>query len=195
MGWREDWRFTWIRSLIEPTCGAVGWKVSALFLAYMSQHPFLFGFTLPYYTIHTSTAPLSIFDILATLLCIAGLVIAYLSDTSLYHFMKANETRPAESKALVLEEGLWRYSRHPNYFGEIVFWTGVGLFSVACGRPQDLMGALCNAGLLFVVSFMVEFRMMERQHRREAYHEYMGRVSRLIPWTRTERTQSKGKRD
>ena len=194
VGWREDWRFSWIRSLVEPTLGAVGWKVSVLFIAYLSQHPFLFGFTLPYYAIHTSKAPFSVFDVLAVVLCVSGLVVAYVSDTQLHRFMEANERRPAGSKVAVLEEGLWRYSRRPNYFGEVVFWTGVGMWSVACGRPADLMGAACNAGLLYGVTFMVEHRMLAREDRREAYLGYMRRVNRIVPWLRREEPQLRGKK-
>ena len=126
VGWREDWRFSWIRSLVEPVLGSIGWRVSALFIAYVSQHPFIFGFMLPYFAIHTSKAPFNFFDVLAPTLCVLGLVIAYHSDTTLHHFMVKNEGRPEGQKVKVLEEGLWRYSRRPNYFGEIVFWTGVG---------------------------------------------------------------------
>ena len=186
VGWREDWRFTWMRGEISSRYGEVAWKVSALFLAYVSQHPFLFGFTLPYYAIHTSTAPLSAWDLLACLICTAGLVVAYHSDTSLHRFMRDNQARPADERRLLLEEGLWRYSRRPNFFGEAVFWLGVGCFAVACGRPWHLLGAAANAALLWVVSFMVEHRMLQREDRKEAYRAYMRRVSRIIPWWRRE---------
>jgi steroid 5-alpha reductase family enzyme len=185
VGWREDWRFSWIRSLVEPLLGSVGWKVAVLFIAYVSQHPFIFGFTLPYYTIHTSKAPFGVFDVIAPVVCLAGLVIAYLSDTALHRFVTRNEARPEGQKVAVLEEGLWRYSRRPNYFGEIVFWTGVGMWSVACGKPSDLMGAALNAALLYGVTYMVEHRMLAREDRREAYQAYMKRVNRIIPWWRT----------
>ena len=186
VGWREDWRFTWMRSLISPRCGEVGWKLSTLLLVYVSQHPFLFAFTLPYYAIHTSTAPPSLWDALACALCGVGLLIGHLSDTSLHRFMLANEQRPVSARQPVLESGLWRYSRRPNYFGEAAFWTGVGCFAVACNRPWYLLGAAANAVLLWGVSFMVEHRMLQREDRREAYEAYMRRVSRMLPWFRSE---------
>ena len=62
------------------------------------------------------TSPLNMVDILATVLALTGITIAYFSDTQLYHYMSANErlVREKKPKVPLLDTGLWRYSRHPN---------------------------------------------------------------------------------
>ena len=192
VGCREDWRFTEIRRVLLPRIGEAGWKLASLLLAYLSQHPFIFAFTTPLYAVHSSTAPLSVWDALAVAVCSVALVVAYHADTSLFEFTH----RPASasgSGSRVLESGLWRYSRHPNHFGEALFWLGMGLFAVACGKPSYLMGGVLNAGLLLMVSHMVEWRMTGREERKAAYEAYQSRVSILVPWWRTD-DRAAGKR-
>jgi steroid 5-alpha reductase family enzyme len=195
VGCREDWRFTEIRRSLLPRIGQAGWKLASLPIAYVSQHPFIFAFTTPFYAIHSSTAPLAIWDLLAVAVCCVALVIAYQADTSLFLFTHRPASASASSPA-VLETGLWRYSRHPNHFGEALFWLGMGLFAVACGHPSFLMGGLLNAGLLLVVSHMVERRMTGREARRAAYEAYQNRVSLFVPWWRSaDGTQRKRKKE
>ena len=174
------------------------WAVCALFLAYISQWPFLFGFTLPFYAVHTSTAPLSVLDVVGAVLAIAGIVLAERADTTLFNYRQ----QPATKRSLILEEGVWRYSRHPNYAGESAFWLGVGLLGVSAAASGTggvewwwyLVGSVCNAGLLLVVSVWVEQRMVRKSERAEAYKAYQKRVSLIVPWFRREVTDDGSKK-
>ena len=183
VGCREDWRFTELRRMLLPRIGEAGWRLASLFLAYVSQHPFLFAFCTPFYAVYTSTAPLSVWDALAALVCSVALLIAYQADTSLYQF--THRPAAAASASAVLETGWWRYSRHPNHFGEALFWLGIGLFAVACGHPSFLMGGLLNAGLLVVISHWVERKMTAKEERKLQYEQYQQRVSMFVPWWRS----------
>lgn len=76
--------------------------------------------------------------------------------------------------------GLWKYSRHPNYLGEILMWWGVA-FSVICAAPNAwylFVGALVNTVLFFSVSIPMADG---RQSRKEGYDEYKKATRMLLP--------------
>ncbi len=82
----------------------------------------------------------------------------------------------------VNDMGLWRLSRHPNYLGEILFWTSLWLFALAAS-PQNLftvVGPLAMAAMFrFITIPMMEQRQLAR---RPAYVDYMRRTSMLLLW-------------
>lgn len=71
------------------------------------------------FQIYTTSAPWSTFDTVATAVAAIGALISFTADNQLRSFMVANERklRKGEKLDLLLNTGLWRYSRHPNYFG------------------------------------------------------------------------------
>ena len=82
----------------------------------------------------------------------------------------------------MLDRGLWRWSRHPNYFGEFGFWVALALFGVAAA-PADawwlFAGALAMLAMLLGASIpMMEKRSLER---RPDYQRVIDRVSRFVP--------------
>ncbi|KAJ6807992.1 uncharacterized protein M6B38_171520 [Iris pallida] len=123
-GAREDWRFAEMRTQY----GKHWWWLS-FFAVYVSQQVFLIGICLPMYAIHSSNKPWDSWDSIATVVCIAGIVIAYFADTQLHNFVQRNETLREQGISVVpnLDKGLWGYSRHPNYFGEQLWWWSVHL--------------------------------------------------------------------
>uniref|UniRef100_A0A0A9F488 Uncharacterized protein n=1 Tax=Arundo donax TaxID=35708 RepID=A0A0A9F488_ARUDO len=83
-----------------------------------------------------------------------------------------------------LEDGLWRYSRHPNYFSEQLWWWGLYLFAWNLGQGWMFVGPLINSLCLGYVTVLVERRMLKQDHRAEAYKLYQKRTSVWIPWFR-----------
>ena len=79
-----------------------------------------------------------------------------------------------------IRNGLWKYSRHPNYLGEILMWWGVAL-SVICAAPNGwylAIGALANTVLFFAVSIPMADG---RQSRKEGFAEYKQQTRMLLP--------------
>ena len=81
-----------------------------------------------------------------------------------------------------MDQGLWSWSRHPNYFGEISFWFALGLFGLAAS-PADwwwvFIGTIAMAALFLGASIpMMEQRSLER---RPAYQDVIDRVPKLVP--------------
>lgn len=81
----------------------------------------------------------------------------------------------------VLDTGLWRYSRHPNYFGEAVLWWGFGLLGVDAGAPWTLFASL---GVTFLLLRVSGVPLLEEglRERRPGYAEYVRRTPAFIPW-------------
>jgi steroid 5-alpha reductase family enzyme len=127
-GAREDWRFTELKQKFPRS-----WWWSSFFLAYVSQHIFLFGVSLPLYSAIADPTPrhVGIIDLLCFAISLFGIALAERSDTVLRKFMEANSLRESrgESKVLLLQEGPWAFSRHPNYVGEQIWWWGLGLLA------------------------------------------------------------------
>ncbi|KVH89291.1 3-oxo-5-alpha-steroid 4-dehydrogenase, C-terminal [Cynara cardunculus var. scolymus] len=160
-GAREDWRFT---NMAEQH-GQNWWWVS-FFGVYLIQQP------------------LNIWDIIAVIVCMSGIVYAYLADTQLHTFVSKNERLKEEGKAMVpnLDEGLWYYSRHPNYFGEQLWWWGLAIFGWNLGCTWAFVGALMNTLCLAYVTTLVEKRMLKQEYRVVAYKMYQKTTSIWVPW-------------
>ena len=90
------------------------------------------------------------------------------------------KARP-QSAGQVMDQGLWRYTRHPNYFGDALLWWGYGCFALGAGQPLLLFSPLLMNLLLVKVSG-VALLEKEIHHRRPAYREYIRRTSAFIPW-------------
>ncbi|KAH9627010.1 hypothetical protein KSS87_020661 [Heliosperma pusillum] len=145
---------------------------------------FMMGVTLPYYIIHTVEAPWSIWDVVAVAICLTGIIVAYYADTQLHDFSTKNAELKASEKPTIpiLQKGLWQYSRHPNYFGEQLWWWGLGILAWSLGQGWILIGALVNTLCLLYVATLVEERMLKQSFRAEAYKEYQKTTSVCIPW-------------
>jgi steroid 5-alpha reductase family enzyme len=82
----------------------------------------------------------------------------------------------------VLDHGLWRYTRHPNYFGDCVAWWG--LFTVSLAGPYGWIGALGPALMTFLLLRVSGVALLERSigRRRPDYDAYRRRTSAFVPW-------------
>lgn len=115
-------------------------------------------------------------EIIGLAIFMSGLLWQAIADAQLALF-KAN----AANKGQVMDRGLWRYSRHPNYFGEAVLWWGIWVFVVASpGTWWTIIGPMLITFLLLKVSgvSLLEQTIGER---RPAYADYIRRTNAFIP--------------
>jgi steroid 5-alpha reductase family enzyme len=121
-------------------------------------------------------APLGLLDAAGAALFAAGLAFEAIADAQLARFL----ARPG-SAGRVMDEGLWRWSRHPNYFGDFLVWWGLGLVGAAAGAPWALVGPAVMSLLLLRVSGVT---LLEKTigARRPGYAEYAARTSAFFPW-------------
>lgn len=156
---------------------------------------FLIGVCLPFYVVHSVDKPLSIWDFVAVLVCLCGIVIACFADTQLHQFVSRNEKLKELGKPVVLnlDRGLWYYSRHPNYFGEQLWWWGLAILSWSLGHGWTAVGSLINSMCLAYVTILVEERMVKQEHRSEAYRLYQKTTSVWVPWFKSSAAAEKYK--
>lgn len=169
-GQPEDHRYAAIRARNQPH---YAWK--SLYLVFGLQAVLACVVATPLLAGIASTEPWHWLDGAGLTLAACGLVFEAVADAQLARF-KAD---PA-NRGRVMAEGLWRYSRHPNYFGECCVWWGVWVVALAAGGWWTIVSPLLMTVLLLQVSGV---RLLEQNigERRPAYREYIRRTNAFIP--------------
>ena len=178
-GWtglaHEDWRYVEIRAKTGRLYGLANLSGIHLFPTII-----VFVGCLPLWpALATGLRPLGPLDAVAALVTLTGIALEFFADEELRRFRLSNPPREA-----ICESGLWRYSRHPNYLGEMLFWWGLAIFSLAATGFVwwAWLGALAMTAMFRFSSLpMMERRMLER---RPAYAERQKRVPLVVPWPR-----------
>jgi steroid 5-alpha reductase family enzyme len=166
----EDYRYREIRSRNEPN-----FALKSIYLVFGLQAVLAWLVSLALLAALRGVAPLGVLDAIGFALALFGLVIESVADRQLVHFK-----REPSNRGRVLDRGLWRYSRHPNYFGECCVWWGLGCIGLAAGGWWSLVSPLLMTWLLLRVSGVA---LLEQTiaDRRPAYTEYAKRTSAFVP--------------
>ena len=131
-------------------------------------------FPLYFYFIENS-ADVSSLDYLICLFTLSMVLLEQISDEQM-HIFKAN----IENKGKTMNEGLWKYSRHPNYLGEVGFWFGLCAFGLI-GSNGSILLLICPIAMLLMFMFasipMMDNRSLEN---RPDYADYMKKTSSLM---------------
>ena len=119
---------------------------------------------------------LGVIDFAGIVLWIIGIAFESGGDFQLARF-KADPS----NKGKVLDSGFWKFSRHPNYFGDAAVWWGYGLLSIAAGSFLPALGSLLMTALIIKVSGVA---LLEKSlvSDKPGYREYVERTSAFIPW-------------
>jgi steroid 5-alpha reductase family enzyme len=172
-GGAEDRRYTAMRA----SHGA-RFPLRSLFTVFLLQGALMWLVSLPLQAAAAigRTAPLGPLDAAGAFLALAGLAVEAVADAQLRRFL----AHPG-SRGLVMQEGLWGWSRHPNYFGDALLWWGLGLLALSAGAWWALIGPLAMTLLLLKVSGVA---LLEKTiaSRRPGYAEYAARTSAFVPW-------------
>ena len=123
-------------------------------------------------------SPVAITDILALLIALGSLFGESIADHQLAEFRQ----KPANS-GKVCDSGLWRYSRHPNYFFEWLHWWAYVAF--ALGGPKawvSLLGPLLMYIFLRYITGIPHAERSSLRSRGEAYRNYQQTTSPFFPW-------------
>jgi steroid 5-alpha reductase family enzyme len=160
--WRDQYEEQW-------------WWIS-YFKVFLLQSVIAWLISLPIYFAVVSLAPasLTVLDYLGVALVVTGLAIESIGDEQLRRFKAQRANR-----GKVLDSGLWRYTRHPNYFGEAVLWWGFGIIGLATGGLPGLFGPAILTYLLIKVSgvALLEATLSEKP----GYIQYAGRTPAFVP--------------
>jgi len=166
----EDHRYRAIRARNEP---GFAWK--SLYLVFGLQAVLAWLISAPLAAAIAGADPLTALDWAGMALAAFGIVYESAADLQLARF-KAD---PAQA-GRVMDRGLWRYSRHPNYFGEFCVWWGLYLVAAGAGGWWTVFSPLLMSVLLLRVSGVA---LLERDigERRPAYRDYVRRTRAFFP--------------
>lgn len=181
-GWmglhQQDWRYL----EMEKKSGRAYWLVS-LGALHLFPGALVYAGSIAIVVAMRGVTPLGWLDVVAAIVTLGAIAIEAIADQQLHDF-----THSGPPPGSTCDIGLWKLSRHPNYFGEMSFWVGLSLFALAADPTAlyVLIGPISIIALfVFATIPMMEARQLER--RREAYEAYRRRVSMVVPWFPRER--------
>lgn len=166
----EDYRYQSIRANNEP-----GFAVKSLYIVFGLQGLLAWIVAAPLLPAMAAGPALGLLDYIAVALWLFGFFFEAVGDYQLSRF-KADP----DSSGRVLDTGLWRYTRHPNYFGEFCIWWAFWLFAVSAGAWWTVFSPLLMSFLLLRVSGVA---MLEKtiEERRPEYAEYVRSTNAFFP--------------
>lgn len=163
--WRKQWGdLFYLRSYLQ---------------VYLLQGLFLFVIVLPVLIINKNAGPaLGILDIVGVLVWLTGFFFESVGDAQLASFKK-NPT----NKGHLIQTGLWKYTRHPNYFGEVTQWWGIWL--IALNTPFGWLGIIGPLTITFVILKVSGVPLLEKKMvENPEFAEYKRRTSMFFPLPR-----------
>ena len=167
----EDHRYQAIRRKNEPH-----FWFKSLYIVFLLQGLLAWVICLPALAaVSGQTAPGPL-DFLGLALWLIGMYFEVVGDWQLARFRRGQS-----SSDDVLDSGLWRYTRHPNYFGEAMMWWGIFLFALSVERGWTaVISPLLITFLLLRVSGIA---MLEKKYRNnQEFREYARKTSPFFPW-------------
>jgi len=125
---------------------------------------------------YSTNSSLGILDFLGVFFWIIGILFEAGGDYQLANF-KSNP----ENKGKVLNTGFWKYTRHPNYFGDSAIWWGFGFVCLAGGSYLPILGSILITALIIKVSGVA---LLEKSLKdtKPQYKEYIEKTSAFLPW-------------
>ena len=177
LAWRnigkgEDFRYQEFRRKFGPKRY---WWLS-YFQTFLLQGILIMIISLPLLAIQMNTANLSALDYVAIIIWGIGFLFEAGGDYQLAKF-KNN----AANKGKVLNTGFWKYTRHPNYFGDAAVWVSYALFSMAVGSYWPSIGTVIMILLLLKVSGVALLEKTMKTSKPQ-YRNYMEKTNAFIPW-------------
>ncbi len=161
--WREKW--------------GEHWRRTAYLFVFFGQGLMMLLISAPILVVNAYGGPaLGWLDIVGLMVWLIGFLFEAVGDHQLDMFLADKSNR-----GKVMDKGLWRYTRHPNYFGEVTQWWG--LFVIALSVPWgwvSVVGPITITSLILFYSGvpLLEKSMMEKPE----YREYARRTSKFLPW-------------
>ena len=161
------WRKEWGKNVIIKTFINV----------FMLQGLFMLIIAYPIILINrTAQKELNFLDLLGLAVWLTGFFFEAVGDYQLYKFKKDRS-----NKGKIMISGLWKYTRHPNYFGEAASWWGI--FLIALSAPYGLTAIISPLVITFLLLKVSGVPMLEQKYKdNPEFMEYAGKTSSFLPW-------------
>lgn len=171
----QDWRYTMLKEKTKkfyPLVNFFGIHLIPTLIVYACTIPAIYAINIP-------LAKLNVYSIIFGAISICAVILQGISDYQMHKFRKEKASNP-ETTSQFIRNGLWKYSRHPNYLGEIIMWWGISL-SVLCVVPERwylIAGAFVNTCLFLFISIPMADK---RQSQKPGFDEYKKQTRMLLP--------------
>lgn len=174
IGKGEDFRYQEFRR----NYGAKRYWWFSYFQTFLLQAAIMLIVSLPLFGISISnhSGDLNLFDFLGILLWLIGFSFEAGGDYQLARFKSKSE-----NEGKLLASGFWKYTRHPNYFGDSAVWWAYALISIAAGSYWMIIGSILMTVVIIKVSGVA---LLEKTlHKsKPGYQEYIRKTSAFFPW-------------
>ena len=170
----QDWRYTMLHdqnSALWPLTNFFGINMMPTLIVYINMLP-------AFYCSQTADR-LSLITVAGSVVCILAAVLQIISDGQMRRFRLSSL-----NKGRIMDTGLWRYSRHPNYLGEVSFWWGIYIMMLG---QRPVMWWLIFAPILMTLMFvfisvpMMEKRLLSSRPEYAAYRKATSMLLLLLP--------------
>lgn len=172
-GHGEDRRYQEIRARNQPHFG-----LKSLYLVFALQMVLAWIVSAPALAALAGTNPFGVFDTLGIAIALVGFVFEAVGDAQMARFRASPHNRGE-----VMDRGLWSYTRHPNYFGEVCFWWGLWLVALGAGGLDAAWTALSPVLMTVLLLKVSGVALLEKDigDRRPAYRDYVAQTNAFIP--------------
>ena len=164
----QDWRYSLLKEQsgkLYPVVNFLGIHLVPTIVVYACILPAVF--------VITERPAFNAISLIFFAVSVCAMLLQLVADTEMHAY---RENRPTP----FIKTGLWKYSRHPNYLGEILMWWGIGLyaFTLMTDKWFLLTGAVLNTLLFLIVSIPMADK---RQAKKEGFEEYKSQTRILLP--------------
>jgi steroid 5-alpha reductase family enzyme len=172
-GHGEDRRYQAIRARNQPNFG-----FRSLYLVFALQAVLAWIVSAPFLPGMLAARPLGVLDVSGVALALFGIFFEAIGDAQMARF-RADPKNAGQ----VMDRGLWRYTRHPNYFGEACVWWGIWLMAMGGAGWSGAWSVVSPLLMTWMLLKVSGVRMLEADigERRPAYREYIARTNAFVP--------------
>jgi steroid 5-alpha reductase family enzyme len=172
----EDFRYVEMRKKWKTNVG-----LKAYFIVFMLQMSFLYVISLPIQLVNLENVTLNLTGYIilgaGVFLWIIGFYFEAVGDLQLKNFKKN-----PENKGKILSTGLWKYTRHPNYFGEALMWWSVWIVSMSTLSLTSLYGIIGPIFITYLLLYVSGVPLLEKKYKNnEAFQAYAKKTSIFFP--------------
>jgi steroid 5-alpha reductase family enzyme len=159
----QNWRKKWGK-----------WVIPRAFLqVYLLQGFFMWIIGASAYYVNANETSLNLIGIIGLIVWLAGYLFEVVGDAQLKRHI-------ASKTGGLITTGVWKYTRHPNYFGEVLMWLGLFLFAVFNGAPWYAI--LSPLAMFYVLYFISTPLLEERMQKYEGWETYKKRTNMFFAW-------------
>ncbi len=160
--WRIDWKDNfYLKSLVN---------------VFLLQGGLMFLIALPVMSINKLGGNLNWLGLVGIMIWVKGLAFEAIGDWQL-----AKHIKNPDNKGKLMTSGLWKYTRHPNYFGEVLLWWGIFIISLSAG--SSVLGIIGPLTISALILFVSGIPLLEKKYvGRSDWEEYKSKTSVFIPW-------------